>query len=70
MPTKPFDKSKIPRIPLEYYGKWIAWSADRTQIVAHDKSFPALWQAVREAGVEDPIFEKVPRSDVLFIGRL
>jgi hypothetical protein len=70
MHVKRVSKSKIPPVPFEYSGKWIAWSADHMRIVAHDDSFPELWKRVREAGVEDPIFEKVPRLDCLFVSRL
>lgn len=69
MISRPIRQPKGPQIPLEYYGKWIAWSADHTKIVAHDESLPALWQMVREAGVEDPVFEKVPRLDAIFFSR-
>ncbi len=66
MHIKRVSKSKIPPVPFEYSGKWIAWSADHLRIVAHDDSLPALWAAVRAAQVEDPVFEKVPNPGPRF----
>ena len=57
-------------VPAEFSGKWIAWSADHSHIVAHSDTMPDLWQQVRNQRVADPIFEKVPRSDVRFVGML
>lgn len=55
-------------IPVEYAGKWIAWSADHLQIVARGESLEELWRIVQDRRVADPIFEKVPRHDVRFVG--
>jgi hypothetical protein len=55
-------------VPAELSGKWIAWSADHSHIVAHSDMMPDLWRQVRNQRVADPIFEKVPRSDVRFVG--
>lgn len=70
MPTKPFD-SKTSAVPtLELCGKWVAWSSDHSRIVAHADSMQALWQIVREVGIQDPVFEKVPRADVRYIRKM
>ena len=68
MPTKPVDQSATRPVPLEYAGKWVAWDSDHSQILAHSDSIQELWQNARERNIPDPIFEKVPRSDVRFIG--
>jgi hypothetical protein len=36
--------------------------------MAYAESLPTLRQVVREQRLDDPIFEKVPRADVRFIG--
>lgn len=55
-------------VPREYAGKWVAWSSDHSRIVAHSQSIAELWKIVREQHLEDPVFEKVPRADVRFVG--
>jgi hypothetical protein len=68
MPTKALDsKSRFP-VPVEYAGRWIAWNSDHSQILADSDSIQTLWRTVRARGIPDPIFEKVPRSDVRFVG--
>lgn len=68
MPTRPLRPHETPPIPLELHGKWIAWNSAHTEIVAHSDSLQHLWQTVREQNVHDPVFEKVPRADVRFVG--
>lgn len=68
MPTRSFDRRWDRAVPVEFAGKWVAWSADHSRIVAHAESLPRLWQVVQEEGIEDPIFEKVPQADVRFVG--
>jgi hypothetical protein len=68
MPTKSFDPRSTTVVPVEYAGKWVAWSADHSQIVAHSDNLRSLWQLVRDQKIENPIFEKVPRADVRFVG--
>jgi hypothetical protein len=61
MPTKPLDKSSSTPVPIEYLGKWVAWSSDHSLIVAHGDSLQAVWKAVRDQNVINPIFEKFPQ---------
>ncbi|MDA0835212.1 MAG: DUF5678 domain-containing protein [Planctomycetota bacterium] len=68
MPTKPYDPDKTNALPVEYTGKWIAWNSDHTRVVAHADELQELWQMVQHRDIHDPIFEKVPRTDVLFVG--
>lgn len=68
MPTKPVDPQSTNAGPIEYASKWIAWNSDHWQIVAHSESMKELWRVVRERGIPDPVFEKVPRSNVRFVG--
>jgi hypothetical protein len=68
MPTKPVDPRATSPVPLEYAGKWVAWASDHSQILAQSDSIQELWQIVQDRGIPDPIFEKVPRSDMRFVG--
>lgn len=68
MPARPSANRTAAVIPVELSGKWIAWSADHSQIVAHSDTMPGLWQHMRDLRVADPIFEKAPRSDIRFVG--
>ncbi len=68
MSTRPIGSKPSRSVPAEYSGKWIAWSADHSQIVAHGDKLDELWKAVKSQQVIDPIFEKVPRADVRFVG--
>ncbi|HVW01073.1 MAG TPA: hypothetical protein VHB77_12060 [Planctomycetaceae bacterium] len=68
MPTRPFDSRTSVAPPLELCGKWVAWSSDHSRIVAHANSMQELWQIVRAQGVVDPVFEKVPRAGVRWLG--
>lgn len=68
MPTRIADWGRLSAAPIELAGKWVAWNAEHTRVVADAETLPQLWQAVREAKIEDPIFEKVPRADVRFVG--
>ena len=68
MPTKPIDSQSTTSVPVEYAGKWVAWNSDHSRIVAHSDSVQHLWQVVQADRIPDPIFEKVPRADVRFVG--
>ena len=68
MPTKPVDPCKTKSVPMEYAGKWVVWTSDHSQIVAHCDNLAELWRIVTDRHIADPIFEKVPRSDVRFVG--
>jgi Family of unknown function (DUF5678) len=45
--------------PMEYAGQWVAWSDDRTQIVAHGRDFGAVLDEARAAGCREPLMHKV-----------
>jgi hypothetical protein len=53
-------------IPVQYAGQWIAWDANRQQVVAHGWEFSKVRTAAIAAGHTEPILQKVPRG--LFIG--
>jgi|688.fasta_scaffold1755983_2 carotenoid cleavage dioxygenase-like enzyme len=68
MPKRRADQGRPSAVPFELGGKWVAWNAEHTRIVAHAETLQQLWQAAQEKQIDDPIFEKVPRADVRFVG--
>ena len=68
MPTRPVDPRATRPVPIEYAGKWVAWAPDHSQILAHSDSIKELWQIAQDRRIPDPIFEKVPPTDVRFVG--
>ena len=68
MPTRIADPGRPSAVPVEMGGKWIAWNAEHTRIVAQAETLQQLWQAVQEKKIDDPVFEKVPQADVRFVG--
>jgi hypothetical protein len=68
MPTRIADPARPVPVSLEFGGKWVAWNSEHTRIVAHAETLPQLRQAVSEKRIDDPVFEKVPRADVRFVG--
>ena len=63
--TKPVES---PIVPLEYAGKWIAWTHEHTRIIASGRTFQEANDAAKAAGEADPIFAKAPKADVRFVG--
>jgi hypothetical protein len=57
-----------PVVPVEYAGRWIAWSRDGTRIVASGTTLDEAVQAAANAGEQEPVFAKVPKADVRFVG--
>jgi carotenoid cleavage dioxygenase-like enzyme len=68
MPTRKVDNVRPSAVPAELGGKWVAWNAEHTCIVAHAETLQQLWQVTQETRLDDPIFEKVPLADVRFVG--
>ena len=68
MPTRPLVASTRHAVPTEYSRKWVAWTSDHSRIVASANCLSELWQQVRDQRIDDPVFEKIPRSDVRFVG--
>jgi len=68
MPTRIADHRLLKAVPVQFAGKWVAWNAEHTRIIAHAETLQQLWQAVRDEQIDDPVFEKVPRADVRFVG--
>ena len=54
--------------PVEFAGQWVAWNREQTKIVGHGRTWMEARQAAADAGVSDPVLQKVPRPDVVFIG--
>ena len=53
-------------IPQMYLGQWIAWDESRQKIIAHGESLSDVASQARDAGVEDPIMQKIPSAT--FVG--
>lgn len=70
MPTRTMTAGNPTPVPVEYSGKWVAWNADHSQIVAYDETLTALWKIVCERQIPDPVFEKVPSAEIRFVGGL
>jgi hypothetical protein len=66
MPTRKIETRLRTAVPLEFTGKWVAWSSDHSHIVADADSLQKLWQTIREKKIDDPVIEKVPRATSLF----
>lgn len=56
--------------PVEYAGQWVAWTRDRTRIVAHGRNAGEVRTAALAAGFSDALFQKVPHPDRASIGAL
>ena len=63
------QETESPVVPLKYAGLWIAWDHDETKIVASGRTFDEVRESARVAGVVDPVFAKVPKYDVRFVGK-
>lgn len=58
--SKPTARSKShPLAPRELAGKWVAWSSDLGQIVAHGDTFAEVRDQVATAGAEKVSYEKL-----------
>jgi hypothetical protein len=64
------NKNRPQPAPSEFAGQWIAWNAERTEVVAHGIDFKNVFDAARHAGYSDPVMESVRPNDVYFIGAL
>ncbi|MBL9122995.1 MAG: hypothetical protein JNG90_05145 [Planctomycetaceae bacterium] len=61
--------SQLPDVvPLEYGGKWIAWTPDALHIAGVGDTPQAAQLAAEEAGIAEGIVEWVPPADEGFIG--
>ena len=68
MPTRPVASGRPTAVRAELSGKWIVWNAEHSQIVAQAETLQELWQFARLNQIRDPVFEKVPRAEVRFVG--
>jgi hypothetical protein len=53
---------------MQFGGKWIAWKANATRIIASGNTLEECAAAAAQSGEANPQFEKVPRPDVRIIG--
>lgn len=45
--------------PLEFSGQWVAWSQDRSEIVAHGAKFDEVRAEAVAAGCREPLMQRV-----------
>jgi hypothetical protein len=57
-----------PIVPKEYAGMWIAWDQKETKIIASGRTFAEAQSGATLAGEAHPVFAKVPKFDVRFVG--
>lgn len=69
MPTKSVAVKSADAVPVEYSGKWVAWNSSHSRIVAQSTTVTELWDIVKEQRIENPVFEKIPRSDARLVGK-
>jgi hypothetical protein len=55
-------------VPIEYAGQWIAWNQGGTCIVGSGDTLAEAANAAQVAGEQQPIFAKVPKANVRFVG--
>lgn len=55
-------------VPIEYAGKWIAWSADHMRIVANADHLAELHSYIEKIGEKDVWYDKVPSRTDFFGG--
>lgn len=58
--------NRVPPIPAEYAGQWVAWNEDRSEILAHGNSLGEARNGAVEAGCSQPVLQKIPRAP--FVG--
>ena len=55
-------------VPIEYAGKWVAWSADHSVIVSSADSLQEARQKAFDGGEKNPWLDKIPDEKVRFGG--
>jgi hypothetical protein len=69
MPNQaPHPPRQRPTVPKEYGGKWIAWNANASRIIASGDSLKHCALSATAVGEANPQFENVPRPGVRIIG--
>lgn len=56
------------RVPKKYCGQWIAWSHDRTRIVASGPTYEETRQTAEAAGEPQAYLTKAPKARGEFVG--
>lgn len=55
-------------VPIEYAGKWIAWSADQKKIVSSGETIQEDRNKAFQKGEQTPWLDKVPHRKIRFGG--
>ncbi|HEY3966670.1 MAG TPA: DUF5678 domain-containing protein [Planctomycetaceae bacterium] len=68
---KIIDHPRRPKpAPIEYAGQWVAWNPERTEIIAHARTFAEVHNAATAASQPNAIFQRVRRLNETIVGRL
>jgi hypothetical protein len=67
-PTNDAGLRQRPSVPREYGGRWIAWNADATRIIASGETLKQCAAEAAKVGEAEAQFEKVPRAEVRIVG--
>lgn len=62
------NKTQIEAVPIEYAGKWVAWSADHTRIVSSADSLQDARNVAFSLGEATPWMDKIPDANIRFGG--
>jgi hypothetical protein len=62
------ENDKLPTVPKQYAGRWIAWNRAQTSIVASGETMEDTRRNAKLAGEPRPILAKVPHANVRFLG--
>ena len=64
------DPQRPKPAPVQFAGQWIAWNAQRTEVIAHGTDVAAVRAAAVAIGQPDALLQKVARPDRAFVGTL
>jgi Family of unknown function (DUF5678) len=63
------SESELPQVvPVEYAGKWVAWSGDTLRIVGVGDTPEQAKAAAERDGTTEIVYEWIPLADECFIG--
>ncbi len=51
-----------PPVPARYAGQWVAWNADRTEIISNGENYAEVLEQAIASGCSRPILQMIPRG--------
>ena len=49
-------------VSQEYAGQWVAWNADRTEIISHGDNLSEVFDRAITCGCSQPVLQRIPRG--------